>query len=173
MNKKRKRREAVDLDTRLAIKKYLEDGYSVLEIAHLIGRHHNVVYYELKKRCQKDGTYDPIKAHKMAKEAKKMSEQDKLKMSSLNNVVKKYIEEKLALKWSPRQISSEMKNDIGYSVSYSTIYKYIKEGQVKVNKAVDMRQGGKKYNKTTEQRGKLKIGEHRQIRFRSTTNNEP
>ncbi|WP_457806458.1 transposase [Staphylococcus aureus] len=165
--KKRKKRQAMDLETRLAIKSYLEYGYSVLEIAELTGRHHNVIYYELNNRCQSDGTYNPIKAHQMAKETKKMSAEDKLKMSSLNDTIKKYIEQKLSLKWSPRQISSEMERDIGYYVSYSTIYRYIREGQVKVNKRTDLRRAGNKYTKSTEQRGKIKIGTKRNISNRS------
>ena len=64
-------------------------------------------------------------------------------MRALNPAIKKYIEQKLSLKWSPRQISSEMENDIGYYVSFSTIYRYINTGQVRVNKVKDMRRGGK------------------------------
>lgn len=166
-NTQRKRRIPVDLDTRLAIAKYIDEGLTILQIANILGRHHNVIYYELNHRSQKDGTYDPVKAHKMAKEIKKMPEKKKQEMRALNPAIKKYIEQKLSLKWSPRQISSEMENDIGYYVSFSTIYRYINTGQVRVNKVKDMRRGGKKYTKTTEERGKIKIGHHRTISSRS------
>ncbi|HCY9740653.1 TPA: hypothetical protein RU507_000909 [Staphylococcus aureus] len=42
-NTQRKRRVPVDLDTRLAIAKYLDDGLTILQIANILGRHHNVM----------------------------------------------------------------------------------------------------------------------------------
>lgn len=97
-NTQRKRRIPVDLDTRLAIAKYIDEGLTILQIANILGRHHNVIYYELNHRSQKDGTYDPVKAHKMAKEIKKMPEKKKQEMRALNPAIKKYIEQKLSLK---------------------------------------------------------------------------
>ncbi|GAB5669723.1 hypothetical protein [Staphylococcus aureus] len=42
-NTQRKRRVPVDLDTRLAIAKYLDEGLTILQIANILGRHHNVM----------------------------------------------------------------------------------------------------------------------------------
>ncbi|MFK5620115.1 helix-turn-helix domain-containing protein [Staphylococcus aureus] len=87
-NTQRKRRVPVDLDTRLAIAKYLDDGLTILQIANILGRHHNVIYYELNHRSQKDGTYDPVKAHKMAKETKKMPEKKETRDACIKSCYK-------------------------------------------------------------------------------------
>lgn len=71
----------------------------------------------------------------------------------------------MALKWSPRQISSQIEKDTGQYISYPTIYRYIRQGIVKVNKERDMRRSGKKYNKSNEKRGKIDVG-NRVIRYR-------
>ena len=76
----------------------------------------------------------------------------------MNDETKAYIEEKLSLKWSPRQIASQIEKDTGHYISYPTIYRYIRNGLVKVDVKRDMRQAGKKYNKSSEKRGKLDVG---------------
>ncbi|HBI0691209.1 TPA: helix-turn-helix domain-containing protein, partial [Staphylococcus aureus] len=83
----------------------------------------------------------------------------------LNDETKAYIEEKLSLKWSPRQIASQIEKDTGHYISYPTIYRYIRNGLVKVDVKRDMRQAGKKYNKSSEKRGKLDVGS-RVIKYR-------
>lgn len=83
----------------------------------------------------------------------------------MNDETKAYIEEKLSLKWSPRQIASQIEKDTGHYISYPTIYRYIRNGLVKVDVKRDMRQAGKKYNKSSEKRGKLDVGS-RVIKYR-------
>lgn len=65
--------------------------------------------------------------------------------------------------------TNSRKNRKGYwciYISYPTIYRYIREGLVKYVKK-DLRQGGKKFNKSTEKRGKIKVGD-RAIMYRPT-----
>ena len=58
-----------------------------------------------------------------------------------------------------------MKKIQNYYISYPTIYRYIRNGLVKVDVKRDMRQAGKKYNKSSEKRGKLDVGS-RVIKYR-------
>ncbi|HGZ8877833.1 TPA: helix-turn-helix domain-containing protein [Staphylococcus aureus] len=138
--KKRKKRKELDYKTRLAIAKYLNDGLNIIQISKILGRD------------------DAIKS-------RSISDEQVAKRRRLNDETKAYIEEKLSLKWSPRQIASQIEKDTGYYISYPTIYRYIRNGLVKVDVKRDMRQAGKKYNKSSEKRGKLDVGS-RVIKYR-------
>ncbi|HAR6196584.1 helix-turn-helix domain-containing protein [Staphylococcus aureus] len=162
--KQRKKRVELDFNTRLAIAKYLNDGVSIAEIARLLSRDYQVISSEIKKRSF-DGEYNPLLAEEHAKMKRSYTQEDIVKRRVIDDKTKAYIEEKLALKWSPRQISSQIEKDTGQYISYPTIYRYIRKGIVKVNVERDMRRSGKKYNKSTEKRGKLDVG-NRVIRYR-------
>ncbi|WP_239733436.1 transposase [Mammaliicoccus sp. J-M41] len=162
---KRKKREEVDYYTRLAIAKYRNEGKSIAETARIINRNYRVVYDEIRKRSDENGEYNPVVAQEHAKESRRYKEETVIKRRSIRPETKAYIEEKLALKWSPRQIASQIEEDTGVYISYPTIYRYIREGVVEVNRERDLRHGGKKYNKSNEKRGKLDVG-RRVIRYR-------
>lgn len=162
---KRKKREEVDYYTRLAIAKYISEGKSIAETARIINRNYRVVYDELRKRSDENGQYNPVVAEEHAIESRSYSQETIEKRRALSPETKVYIEEKLALKWSPRQIASQIEEDTGVYISYPTIYRYIRKGLVQVNRERDLRYGGKKYTKSTEKRGKLDVG-HRVIRYR-------
>ncbi|KIX91227.1 integrase [Staphylococcus microti] len=163
--KKRKRREELDYYSRLAIARYIDDGLTITQIANLLNRDYQVIWGELKRRTDENGEYDPVAAQEQAIEAKKYTEEDLEKRRILTPEAKVYIEEKLSLKWSPRQIASHIKKDTGVYISYPTIYRYIREGIVKVDVKRDLRRSGKKHNKSTETRGKIKVGD-RAIMYR-------
>lgn len=165
MAKKRRKRRPVDLTTRLAIAKYLYDGVPIADIARLLDRDYSVILNELK-RYTFDDVYDPVLAQEYASVTYNHSEEHKEKSRKLDEKSKVYIEEKLACQWSPRQIAERIEKDIGVYISYPTIYRYIREGLVKYVEK-DLRQGGKKYNKSTEKRGKIKVGD-RAIMYRPT-----
>ena len=159
----RKRRET-DFNMRLGIAKYLKDGYKISEIARILDRDYTVVYNEFRNRSV-NGKYNPIEAQEDADDKQAFTEEEKAERRRINDTTKKYIEDKLAKKWSPRQIASQIEKDTGTYISYPTIYRYIRKGLVKVNHERDLRQGGKKYNKSSEKRGKLDVG-NRVIRYR-------
>ncbi|AXG30382.1 helix-turn-helix domain-containing protein [Staphylococcus aureus] len=165
MSKETTERRKVDLNTRLAIAKYLYDGNSTSDIARLLDRDYSVILNELK-RYTFDDIYDPVLAHELASKAYNHTEEHKEESRKLDDRTKVYIEEKLACQWSPRQIAERIEKDIGVYISYPTIYRYIREGLVKYVKK-DLRQGGKKFNKSTEKRGKIKVGD-RAIMYRPT-----
>ncbi|MCO4460303.1 helix-turn-helix domain-containing protein [Staphylococcus aureus] len=162
--KQRKKRVEIDFNTRLAIAKYLNDGVSIAEIARILGRAYTVVQSEVKKRSV-NGEYNPLLAEEHARNKRKYSPEKIEKVRVIDDRTKAYIEEKLSLKWSPRQIASQIEKDTGQYISYPTIYRYIRQGIVKVNIERDMRRSGKKFNKSTEKRGKLDVGD-RVIRYR-------
>lgn len=164
MSKETTERRKVDLNTRLAIAKYLYDGNSTSDIARLLNRNYVVVWRELKRYTFND-IYDPIIAHELASKAYNHTEKHKEESRKLDDRTKVYIEKKLACQWSPRQIAERIEQDIGIYISYPTIYRYMREGLVEYVKK-DLRQGGKKYNKSTEKRGKIKVG-NRAIMYRS------
>ncbi|HCY7723420.1 TPA: helix-turn-helix domain-containing protein [Staphylococcus aureus] len=157
--KKRKKRKELDYKTRLAIAKYLNDGLNIIQISKILGRDDAVLYREVNKRSV-DGVYNPLLAEEDAIKSRSISDGRRL-----NDETKAYIEEKLSLKWSPRQIASQIEKDTGHYISYPTIYRYIRNGLVKVDVKRDMRQAGKKYNKSSEKRGKLDVGS-RVIKYR-------
>ena len=157
--KKRKKRKELDYKTRLAIAKYLNDGLNIIQISKIL-----VLYREVNKRSV-DGVYNPLLAEEDAIKSRSISDEQVAKRRRLNDETKAYIEEKLSLKWSPRQIASQIEKDTGYYISYPTIYRYIRNGLVKVDVKRDMRQAGKKYNKSSEKRGKLDVGS-RVIKYR-------
>ena len=167
---KRRPRRKVDLYTRLSIAKYLNDGMSIASLARTLDRDYTVIYKEIKQYTF-DGLYDPVLAQEMASVSQKLTEEEKANRRKLDDKIKIYIEEKLSKKWSPRQIASQIEKDIGVYVSYPTIYRYIRRGLVKVDIKKDMRHGGKKYNKSTEKRGKIKVGD-RAIMYRPAFNKE-
>ncbi|HCX9539693.1 TPA: transposase, partial [Staphylococcus aureus] len=108
---------------------------------------------------------NPLLAEEDAIKSRSISDEQVAKRRRLNDETKAYIEEKLSLKWSPRQIASQIEKDTGHYISYPTIYRYIRNGLVKVDVKRDMRQAGKKYNKSSEKRGKLDVGA-RVIKYR-------
>ncbi|RCV67805.1 helix-turn-helix domain-containing protein [Staphylococcus aureus] len=162
--KQRKKRVEIDFNTRLAIAKYLNDGVKLADIARLLGRDYQVISSEIKKRSV-NGEYNPLLAEEHARNKRKYTQEHLEKSRVIDEITKAYIEEKLTLNWSPRQISSQIEKDTGQYISYPTIYRYIRQGIVKVNLKRNMRQSGKKYNKSTEKRGKLEVG-NRLIRYR-------
>ncbi|HGO2072826.1 transposase [Staphylococcus aureus] len=164
MSKERKKRRPIDLTTRLAIAKYLSDDVPIADIARLLNRAYFVIWNELR-RYTFDDVYDPVLAHELASVTYNHTEEHKEKSRKLDNKTKVYIEGKLACQWSPRQIAERIEQDIGIYISYPTIYRYMREGLVEYVKK-DLRQGGKKYNKSTEKRGKIKVG-NRAIMYRS------
>jgi len=109
----------------------LKEGLSLSAIANNIGKDKSTISRELQRNTGQKG-YRPKQANTLA-EARVRS---KIKSTYLQNLQIKYIEEKIALKWSPEQISGRMRIDGLSPVSHETIYRYILS---------DKRNGGKLY----------------------------
>lgn len=126
-------------------------GDAPARIAVELGIHRSTVYRELIRNRGKRG-YRYKQAHSTAtqRRLKVSCQRTKITPELLN-----LIEEKLALKWSPEQISGWLKKQGKTSVSHETIYKHIWEDKRRGGDLFKhLRHRGKKYNK----RGKSKAG---------------
>ncbi|WBF53992.1 helix-turn-helix domain-containing protein [Macrococcoides canis] len=147
-------------DDRCGIANYYAAGKNYSQIARLLGLKIDTVRTEIIKRS-KNGVYNAVEAQKDYEE--KMSA-TKGMLFKVDDEMLRYIEEKLALKWSPRQISARMPKDINKELSFATIYRLIRDKKVEYKKE-DLRFKGNNYNKSTEKRGKIQVG-NRAIMYR-------
>lgn len=123
-------------------------GDSVLTISKELKLHRSTLYREFKRNSGLRG-YRFKQANEKAIERRRTASCQKHKMTKLLTSI---IEEKMALQWSPVQISGWLKlqND-SQAVSYESIYQYIwadkRKGGVLYK---DLRHSGKKYNKRSK-----------------------
>jgi IS30 family transposase len=128
--------------------------YSQKEIAMTLKIHPSRVCRELRRNSDKVYGYDSMLAN--------ISSQDrhrrKCKAIKLNDKLKKYIKEKLLLKWSPEQISGYAKRHNIFSISHESIYQFIAEDKKNSGELYkNLRHGNKRY------RGKYGSGKRHNI----------
>lgn len=113
------------LEERIRIEIRYRDGCSLREIAQELGngRTAGSISREIGGRPRSGiGKYQARTAHKRALEKRTGKRKDLLK----NERVRRYVEEKLKLGWSPEQISLRLPIDHpGESISHEAIYRYI------------------------------------------------
>lgn len=100
-------------------------GYSLRNIAKMLGRSPNTISEEVKFNSVNE-QYDPEKANHKAYTNRKYSKYQGMKIVS-NRQLEDYVKEKIQLDWSPEQIAGRIKKvdkHIKYA-SYQAIYKYI------------------------------------------------
>lgn len=97
-----------------------KEGLSQKMIANNISVHPSTISRELKRNKGLRG-YRPKQAHSKTKQRHKT----KPKVIRLGNEQIAYIHEKMAIKWSPEQISASMRLSGISSVSHETIYAYL------------------------------------------------
>lgn len=85
----------------------------------------STVYRELKRNKNDAGDYNATLAHKKATLRRRIASRSKA-FKAFTQETTQYIYNKLRCKWSPEQISGRMKEDIGKSLSYKTIYSFIR-----------------------------------------------
>lgn len=116
----------LNLAQRLAIGMGISTGMSHVQIAKTIGFSRSTVSREISRHSAKDG-YDPYFAQMQAdKDAKR----PKTRKLDKNVQARIYVLEKLALRWSPKQISVKMKEDfpddeemrVSHEAIYQTLY---------------------------------------------------
>lgn len=106
---------------------YCQDGWTVSAIALDLGRPTSAVSREIKGKPRKGrGRYNADRAQKLSDErAAQQGRKEKLTHAPL----KAYVEEKLALGWSPEQISVrlpiEHSKDKRMRISYEAIYQHV------------------------------------------------
>lgn len=110
---------------RKEIKLFLDKGYNRREIARMMKKSPNSISYEIKKNSV-NGLYNPEKAQAKARNRRKNSKYQGMKIISDKNLWG-YIEEKMSRHWSPENISDRIKNidkHIKY-ISAKGIYKFL------------------------------------------------
>ena len=128
-----------------------KSGLSNRKIACQIGKHRSTIDREIKRTCtSKSRKYSPSKAHKKYLKGRQSTYE-------WNPVIKDYVLEKLALFWSPEQISGRLKQDLpSLSISHEAIYNFIWN---------DKKNGGKLYENLLHSRKKYaKRGSKTKIR---------
>ena len=134
---------------RKLLARLLKQGYSLAEIARLMGRHRSTISRELKRNTGRRG-YRPKQAQRMA-EARRRRRGRRCKLADPE--LNKYVRKRLEKRWSPDQIAGRRRREFPRRraawVSRQTIYNWIhrRAPQWKVY----LRRGGK----PPEKRGKL------------------
>ena len=108
---------------RLELSILLKKGYSLRDIAGVLGRNPSSVSRELRKNRVFEG-YEPFKAQHKAYVRRKHSKYQGMKIRE-NPELEQYIQEKLQVHWSPEQISGRWKMETGQLLTHKAIYKYL------------------------------------------------
>lgn len=121
----KRRYKQMTLEEREQFAILIAKGHSLRKVAAMLGRHHSTLSRELRKnrvRCHPWG-YLPYLGECWAERKRKSPRPWRVLK---NDRIKAYVEEKIALGWSPEQVSGRIKLDLpGQSVSHEAIYKYI------------------------------------------------
>ena len=107
----------------------LEQGFSVRAIARTLKRSPSSVSRELRRNSNKDGSYSAHAADKRYKQRRKSC--GKKPKLDCDSPLKDYILNCLELQWSPDEICGRAElEQLGYSISYNTIYRAIDLGYI-------------------------------------------
>lgn len=133
-------------------------GFKQAEIAKDIGKSPATISRELRRNRGKRG-YRPKQAHQMAQRRRRLAASH----PKMHHEVIAHIESKLALQWSPEQISNTMEIETGVRVSHERIYQHVYEDRLASGKLhTHLRHGRKKRRKRcnpidrTGSRGRIK-----------------
>jgi IS30 family transposase len=108
------------LEDRCQLFSLMELGLSKTEIAQRLGRNRSSIYRELGRNRRVDG-YNPISAERRAW-ARKLRGSRIERSTHLRD----YVEDRLAMGWSPEQIAGRMELDeVDHTVSTESIYRYV------------------------------------------------
>jgi transposase, IS30 family len=121
--KKQQHYSHLSRDERVVVEKMNTAGSSVRAIARTLKRSPNSISRELRNNHVRK-KYGVDKAHQKAYFRRYRSKRDCMKVVTDNHEI--FIQEKLKMKWSPRQISGYMKKHHNVVVSAKAIYKYAK-----------------------------------------------
>ena len=139
---------------RIKIKSYLDLEFSVSKIARLMKVHKSSISREINKN-QVGGNYEPIKAEQFYLDRRKYCH----KIIKITPEIKKHIEDRIKLTWSPEQIVGRNEDKPPDFPSTSTIYHWIHKGYLLDGNMKKLRRKGK-FEKIGENKrsGKFEIG---------------
>ncbi len=150
----------LSIDEREVILKMRENSQTMEYIAHKLRRSKSTISRELSRNLSSTGEY---KAHLANRYYRKKREDSKQPYRLEYDPLKNYALSKLALDWSPEQISNRLKKDCRRSkvmrVCAGTIYRYIERDKANSGKLyTHLRHGLRKRRKrygSTEKRGQI------------------
>jgi len=106
---------------RILIYEYLYQGYSIHDIANIIGYHKTTIYRELHRNSGQLG-YKPNRAEQQYQ----LRKQCKPTKFDRNPELKSFVIDKIENGWSPELIDGYLRRKVGYCIiSYETIYRFI------------------------------------------------
>ena len=124
---------------RYTIEDLIQEGKLQNYIAEKLGRNKGTISRELKRNRDSNGIYHAEKAEKFA-----CDRCQRERFHNFTGLAESVIEKKLAIHWTPEQISAKLKSEYNIHASYELIYQYL---------AFDREQGGELY-KLLPHRGK-------------------
>jgi IS30 family transposase len=104
------------------IEKMYEKGVGIREIGEFLGRSPNTISYEIKEKSV-NGIYTAQKAWVKKLQKRWRAKSQCLKVS-LNSFLTKFVETKLEEKWSPKQISGYLREELSITCSSKAVYKF-------------------------------------------------
>src|SRR3989344_2585073 len=121
MKKKRK----IKKSERFEIADMLEKEYGKRRIARALDRSPGSICDEIRRNSVR-GVYDPEKAHEKARQRKKKSKYQSMKIVG-NDALRRYIHEKIFLGWSPELVSGRIREGDRHitDISWKAVYKYV------------------------------------------------
>jgi transposase, IS30 family len=146
----------VTLEQRYTIDVMLQQNFKQIEIARAIGKDKSVVSREISRNCDiRNGEY----RSDLAQRKKESRQKERIRYKKLDEKMANVIAEKLAVKWSPEQITNRCIKDGVEMVSHERIYQFIKEDKDNGGFLHKNMRRKKKYRnriKIKETRGKIK-----------------
>lgn len=129
-------------DDRIEIADGLTRKEPVKDIAARIGRSRSTVYREIARNTKPDGTYQPWFAHNQAHLRRRRARQHRFVEDP---ELRRVVAEKLAVKWSPDQISRWLRRRwprrLAWHVCHETIYEAVYRGMIVVADRQTLRTG--------------------------------
>jgi len=142
------------IEERACIFQFKQLGMKVREIARAIKRSASTISRELHRNGYKTQyKYHPANAQKKYIQRRKNCHRP----ITIKPEIKTYIEDKLALTWSPEQIAKREQGKIDGCPSFSTIYRWIHQGFIIQGDMKKLRRKGH-FKRPQETRGRFNIG---------------
>jgi IS30 family transposase len=118
-----KKYKHIGFEERFMIEKLFEANVSIREIADFLYRSPNTISREINTNSV-HGIYTAKKAHLKVSQRRWRAKRQCLKVA-MHRFLKRFVEAKLKEKWTPKQISGYLKEELGITCSSKAIYKFI------------------------------------------------
>ncbi len=142
---------------------YLSQKMKKREIAIKLSRNKSTIYRCIKENSELDGNFDADKVWEKIKGNRRNRSGHRKILS--DELLKKYILEKIEINWTPEQVSGRWKASTGKTVCHETIYQFIYKYHPHLVK-LHFRRKGKKYQH--DRKAKYQLNDRRMIDDRPT-----